>query len=144
MHLRRALLLFAIVLGLAALAAAVSRPADVDDEPAPTTPKAAEPATPSVSAGDDALPPTALAFDASEPRSRKLEEGRAATVTVDVGSPGMVSIPELGLTAVADPLTPARFEVLPRDEGRYLIDFTPAGEQVAESAGTLVVKPADA
>ena len=40
MHLRRALLLFAIVLGLAAVAASVSRPRDGADplrEPSPTT-----------------------------------------------------------------------------------------------------------
>src|ERR1700741_2490008 len=142
MHLRRALLLFAIVLGLAALAAALSRPADVADEPTPrtTTEATAPPPAPTVSDGNAGLPPTDLAFDAAKPRTRKLEAGRAATVTVDVEAAGMVVTPGLGLTAPADPLTPARFDVFVRDAGEYPIDFTAAGGQESVSAGTLVVE----
>ncbi|MDT7784838.1 MAG: hypothetical protein QOF58_3257, partial [Pseudonocardiales bacterium] len=38
MHIRRALLLFAVVLGMAALAASVSRPPDERTRTTPTTP----------------------------------------------------------------------------------------------------------
>ncbi len=47
MHLRRALLLFAIVLGLAAVAASISRPTNVDDKP----PRTETAPTPSATAG---------------------------------------------------------------------------------------------
>ncbi|HEU0024942.1 MAG TPA: hypothetical protein VFQ12_09940 [Thermoleophilaceae bacterium] len=136
MHLRRALLLFAIVLGLAALAAALSRPADRGGaEPEPTTAPPASTATPRA--------PAAVSFQASRPRRRGLDAGRAAEVLVVVDSPGQVEIPGLGLSAPADPLTPARFDVLEDEPGRYPILFSPASvpaSTVAETVGTLVVR----
>ena len=41
--------------------------------------------------------------------------------------PGQVAIPLLGLTGAADALTPARFDVLVSEEGRYPIEFAPSG-----------------
>jgi hypothetical protein len=133
-HVRRALLLFAIVLGMAALAASVSRPpqerkTEQRREPAPTT---AAP-TPASQA------PKPLSFDAGEPESRRLPTGRAASLEVAVDEPGSVDIPMLGLTAPAEPLTPARFEVLPASPGRYEIRFTPAASGESRAAGELVV-----
>jgi hypothetical protein len=135
-HLRRALLLFAIVLGLAAIAASISRPANVDDEPPPaeTTP------TPSVTAGPGRGEPQTISFNAGDPRARALEAGRAASVTVAVEAPGMVEIPALGVSAAAEPLTPARFDVLSPRSGRYKITFVPAAGDEARTAGTLVVR----
>lgn len=141
MHLRRALLLFAIVLGLAALAAAVSRPANVDDEPTPTTPQAQAPASPPPSNGSTGSPPTVIAFDAAHPRARGLEADRAATVVVKVQSAGMVTIPGLGVSDAAEPHTPAQFDVLGTKPGRYAIEFEPADATEATRAGTLVIKP---
>jgi hypothetical protein len=136
-HLRRALLLFAIVLGMAALAAGLSRPTERSEEPSDT---AAPPAT----ATSPARGGTAeLRFSASSPRTRELAAGRAAQVSVSVESPGMVAIPRLGLSAAADPHTPASFYVLPTRDGRYPILFSAAGDAGAEPvpAGELVVEP---
>ena len=145
-HLRRALLLFAIVLGMAALAASLSRPADDRGD----SERAAEPAPePAPEAGSGtALPPPSsapakpLSFDASKDESRRLQAGRAATLEVSVAEPGSVEIPELGLTAPAEPLTPARFEVLPFEPGDYDIVFTPSAAEGGEPAGRLVVTSA--
>jgi hypothetical protein len=147
MHLRRALLLFAIVLGMAALVASLSRPIE-DRREQPTTTSPAEPETsgpgPSTAApgsageGTAELPKT-VSFDASEEVSRRLREGEAATVEVSVSEAGSVEIPDMGLTASADRFTPARFDVLPSRPGRYPLLFTPAGDDRAEPAGSLVV-----
>lgn len=139
MHLRRALLLFAIVLGLAAVAASISRPANVDDESPPTRTDADS--TPSVSPGPGQGQPANLSFDAAAPRNRKLEVDRAATVTVAVDTAGTVEIPALGVSATAEPVTPARFDVLPEEPGRYRIRFVPADGDEGRPAGTLVVLP---
>jgi hypothetical protein len=145
MHLRRALLLFAIVLGLAAIAASVSRPPNEPSQrverPPPPAPTERE-RTPSVSPGTapPSTPTIELDFDAGREQTRRLESGQPATVLVEVEEPGLVEIPKLGVSAPAEPLTPARFDLLVLDPGRYEIAFTPAAGDVAEPAGVLVVK----
>lgn len=135
---RRALLLFAIVLGMAALVASFSRPPVQRTETrqrAPVEPPTAAPApSPGVT--------EALEFDAGEDESERLRAGRPATLEVSVDEAGSVEIPGLGLSASADTLTPARFDVLPAREGEYEILFTPADGDVAARAGTLVVRSA--
>jgi hypothetical protein len=135
-HVRRALLLFAIVLGLAALAAAVSQPQQEAEEPqrgempAPT----AVPRTGGAEAAEIVFPAE------GRPRTKELELGRPATVVVQVSEPGEVSVEGLGLVATAEPLTPARFEVLGRDPSRHRIRFTPAGSGgEATTAGVLAI-----
>jgi hypothetical protein len=142
-HVRRALLLFAIVLGLAAIAASVSRPPDESNERAERP--AEPPATaPTVSPGT--APPGAtaveLTFHASRDQTRRLDAGQPASVVVEVVEPGLVEIPGLGLSAPGEALTPARFEVLVSEPGRYGITFTPADDDVPSPAGTLVVRDA--
>jgi hypothetical protein len=137
-HLRRALLLFAIVLGLAAIAASLSRP---NQEASPRRAPAA--GQPTVSPGTAGQPPATLRFDAERDQTRRLEVGRAATLEVAVDEPGQVEIPLLGLAAPATPLTPARFEVLPSEVRRYPIEFTPATGDESRPAGTLGVIAAD-
>jgi hypothetical protein len=143
-HLRRALLLFAIVLGLAAIAAAVSRPSDdPDDGAASTSPSTA--GSPTAGSGTAEAPsngdPVRLRF-AIGSGAQKLAAGQAATVLVEVHEPGQAEITGLGLTAAAEPLTPARFDVLVQSPDRYPIWFTPAGGGEAVEAGTLVVTAA--
>jgi hypothetical protein len=136
-HLRRALLLFAIVLGTAALVASLSRPVEDRRErerPADSGPPTAAP-TPS------SPPERPVSFEAAKDESRRLRAGEAATLEVTVTEPGDVQIPELGLSAPAAPLTPARFEVLPAEPGDYEIVFTAAGAET-EPAGRLVVTSA--
>ncbi len=142
MHLRRALLLFAIVLGLAALASTISRPESTDDEAPPATTEATAP--PTVAPGAGAGEPAEVSFDAAEPRVRKLEAGRAATLRVAVDAPGSVEIPQLGLSAAAEPLTPAHFDVLLSQPGRYQLRFVPAAGDEGRPAGTLVVRAGEA
>lgn len=134
MHLRRALLLFAIVLGLAAVAASLSRPGADDREPAPPA------SAPPQATGE---PPVTVVFQAGRDQTRRLEVGRPAAVQVAVDEPGQVEIPPLDLAAPAEPVTPARFDVLASEVRRYPITFTPAAGDEARPAGTLVVTPAE-
>jgi hypothetical protein len=144
-HLRRALLLFAVVLGLAAVAASVSRPdRDSGGDVAPSFPPATRPEqAPTASPGvaTEPRPVKELVFDAERDPTRRLEAGQAATVLVEVDEPGEVEIPDLGLSDPGAPLTPARFDVLTSRSGRYPIQFTPAGTDAPDPAGILVVRP---
>ena len=146
-HLRRALLLFAIVLGVAALVASLSRPID-DRRGQSTTPTETEPETagpgpptaaPGPGGGEAAELPKTVSFDAAADESKRLQAGEAATVEVAVTEAGSVEIPDMGLTAPADRFTPARFDVLASRPGRYPLLFTPAGGEGAEPAGELEV-----
>jgi hypothetical protein len=142
-HLRRALLLFAIVLGLAAVAASVSRPGRESD-PLRTSPPTSEeqPRTSTVAPAPEGAPAAVdVTFPSGKPRARGIEAGQAATVLVEVDEAGQVGIEDLGMSAVADPLTPARFDVLTRTTGRHAITFVPAGaEDLEKRVGTLVVR----
>ena len=136
-HLRRALLLFAIVLGTAALVASLSRP--VEDRRERERP--ADPGPPTATPAPSSQPEKPVSFEAAKDESRRMRAGEAATLEVTVTEPGDVDIPDLGLSAPAAPLTPARFEVLPAEPGDYEIVFTAAGAE-AEPAGRLVVTSA--
>jgi hypothetical protein len=135
---RRALLLFAIVLGMAALAASLSRP----PEEQRATPEKREPRPPTAAPAPAGQAPAQVLFDAAEKETRRLAAGRAATLEVAVEEPGSVEIPDLGLSAAAEELTPARFEVLPARPGEYEIRFTPAAGSESQPAGRLVVTSA--
>jgi hypothetical protein len=50
-----------------------------------------------------------------------------------------VALEGLGLVAAAEPLTPARFDVLGRRPGRHRVRFTAAGGDEAATVGTLAV-----
>lgn len=141
-------MLFAIVLGMAALAASLSRPvADQARERAeqraePKQPRPKQPGPPTAAPIPSSAPRPPLTFDAAADESRRVRAGEAATLEVTVDEPGSVEIPELGLNTTADPLTTARFEVLPSVPGDYEIVFTPAAGREPEPAGELVVTSA--
>ena len=143
MHVRRALLLFAIVIGLAALAASLTRSGtDRADEPSATAPgQSTAPTAAPQPAGGGAE--TTLRFDAAQDDTLTLEPGQAAQVEVAVDEPGQVTIPSLGLSEPAQPLTPARFDVLISTSGSHVLEFTPAGSAEAGLAGTLLVSAAE-
>lgn len=144
MHVRRALLLFAIVLGLAAIAASVSRSPEESGEQAPDPVVQTAPEAPSLAPGD-AAPVSGvreLSFEASLEQTRRIDVGRPATLLVSVDEPGLVEVADLGLSAPADPLTPARFEVLTSAPNRLPITFTPVEGDAPEGAGTLVIRAA--
>lgn len=142
------------MLGLAAIASSIARPPDPegggggdtadtvpDDETATgttSTPTAAPvPGSPEAEA-------VTLRFPAAgEPRTRRLEQGRPATLLVAVDEPAQVDIPTLGLNQPAEPLTPARFDVLIGETGTHAIELLPvAPDGEAGRGGTLKVVPA--
>jgi hypothetical protein len=136
MHLRRAVLLFAIVLGLAALAASISRPREQQEAQQPPPPTA-----PTVTPAPERPEPAHATFTAGGKReTRRVEEGQPVQVTVKTRAPGQVDIEGLGVTGSAEPLTPARFDVLPAEPGRYEVRFTPAASSRSQVVGTLKVK----
>jgi hypothetical protein len=140
---RRALLLFAIVLGMAALAASLSRPPEQRTRTDPRAPAKPSTVSPGPAVAAPAYgPPETLALVAAADESGRLRAGRAATVSVAVDEAGTVEIPGLGLSASADRVTPARFDVLPMVAGTHEILFTPADGDVGEPAGRLVVRSA--
>jgi hypothetical protein len=147
-HLRRALLLFAIVLGLAAIAASVSRPREErSDRPNPAPglqPPTGTEKTPTVSPGNaDPGEPLAQVTFAGEAKkaTRRVVAGQATTALVEVDEPGQVEIPDLGLSAPGDPLTPARFEIYSSESGAHKVLFTPAAGDESREVGTLVLEP---
>jgi hypothetical protein len=147
-HLRRALLLFAIVLGLAAIAASVSRPREErSDQPVPAPgfpPRTETEKTPTVSPGN-ADPGESIAQVSfgrgGRKATRRVAAGQATTVLVEVGEPGQVEIPDLGLSAPGDPLTPARFEIYRSKSGAHEVLFTPAAGDESRQVGTLAIEP---
>jgi hypothetical protein len=142
LQLRRALILFAVVLGLAALAASVTQPRREEErrEPAPPPPATG---TPEAGPGPAGSRPARLRFSQrGEPATRSLRAGRSAVITVEVAGPGQVELEGLGLTMTAEPLTPAHFDVLAGEPGRHEVRFTPAGRNESEVVGVLRVRPA--
>lgn len=133
-------------MGLAAIASSITRPADRDgaDTDTSTTGATSDPGTrPAAAPSPGAAPrdPTTVRFSAGGKRElRTLERGRPATALVSVEVPGQVEIPSLGLTQPADPLTPARFDLLVSDEGAHRILMRPAdADAEASPVGTLKV-----
>jgi hypothetical protein len=141
-HLRRALLLFAIVLGLAAVAASVSRPGDDSGDSERSASPPPTQGEPTVSPGTSGETAVTVRFNAEREQVRRLEVGRAATLRVSVDEPGQVEVPLLDLAAPADPVTPARFEIFASEAGRYPVTFTPAASEESLPAGILDVTPA--
>ena len=146
MELRRALLLFAIVLGLAAIASTIARPPDRGGDETTDTAASAPPAKTEPSAtspGAKTPQPTTIEFrNSAKPQTHKLEQGQPATVLVDVETPGQVDIPSLGLTDTGEPLTPAMFEILELEPGSHAIMVQPAASETLPSkVGTLKIVP---
>jgi hypothetical protein len=135
-HLRRAILLFALVLGLTALAAAVSPSRDDSGG------SAAVPA-PSVAASE-ALP-RQIVLDTRHTRGRaRTLHARAnehVVVAVLAGGGGLATIPRLGRTATVSAAAPARFDLLAPAPGRYDVLFEAAGSDEPRRVGTLVTRP---
>jgi hypothetical protein len=152
MHLRRALLLFAIVLGLAALASSLARtpqrgapgggPPGTTGDNTPETTGDGVPGTTGGHAGGASPSSAKRVVMQVGPRgridTRRVFVGVPTTLIVEVRQPGEVRLEKLGLSSAADPLTPARFELLPEEPGRQPVTFDPAGVG-PERSGTLVI-----
>jgi hypothetical protein len=126
MHLRRALLLIALILGRTALAATLAPAPRSTRGTQPTPPPAA---TQSATATAPTPPPTpTVAFGAPPPKrppERSAAAGAHVIVVVTAASAGEAAIPSLGLVASVDPATPATFDLLV-PAGRAAVTFTPA------------------
>jgi hypothetical protein len=140
-ELRRALLLFAIVLGLAAVAASVSRPpAEEGTDTAAETPPE-ERSTPTAGPAPGPGPPAEIAFEADlQPETRTVPARRAATVTITAYEPGQVEIERLGLSAPAEPNGPARFDLLTGSPETYAVTFTPVETGERRKIGVIEVE----
>jgi hypothetical protein len=131
-HLRRALLLFALVLGLTALATALAPP-PADKPPSRPSQSPAPGRT-----GDGEL---RIRFHApaERPPTRKVKPDTPLEVTVAASRPGQARIPLLGRTASLTPADPARFDLLTPGQGRYDVHFTPTLGGEARRVGTIAV-----
>lgn len=140
------------MLGLAAIASSIARPPESEDrraDPADSGQEAAPtgktgPARDASAAprlGTPSVEPATIRFRAGAKRqARKLERGRPATLVVAVETPSQVDIPSLGLTQPAEPLTPARFDVLAGETGSHRIVLRPAASDgISSTVGTLEV-----
>jgi hypothetical protein len=130
-HFRRAILLFALVLGLAALAAAVSPSRDTNGPtlaPAPSPP------------GAGGLPRNVV-FGAGGKRVRRAREGEHIVVSVAAEAGGVAAIPRLGRTADVSPTAAAQFDLLAPPPGRYDVMITASGASEPRRVGSLVTRP---
>ena len=119
MHLRRALLLMALVLGVVALVEALA--------PVPRERSATE--------APRAIPPHQVANPArtirfAYPPGRRLVTTRVPTgahllIQVRASAPGQATLPGFGLVQPAEPATPASFDVLATRPGSYEVRFHP-------------------
>ncbi len=131
MHLRRALLLFAMVLGFAALAATIAQAPRRDSKGRQTT---SAPLPQAVTG-----PEQVRLSGTGKPRTVRVRAGAAAALVVSVPEPGQVELEGLDLLAAAEPSTPATFP-LRVDPGRYPVLFTPAGSGDVRTVGTVRVR----
>jgi hypothetical protein len=138
MHLRRALLLFALVLGLAALIASLAPPPpERRSKPERPPPGIERPrAEPRREAGDAVR----VDFERGEgAQNRRVEVPAHVIVTVSVPRAGQVEL--RGLAQIEDGAadTPAAFDLFLEEPGRYPVVFTAAGRP-SQRLGTLVAR----
>ena len=120
MHLRRALLLMALVVFVVAAVGALAPPPGdrTEDEGPGLAPAPVAEAPPE---------PLALRYPARDRGKRlRVATGAHVVLQVETRQAGEASIPELGLVLPADPATPARFDVLAGRPGTYDVTFDPA------------------
>jgi hypothetical protein len=132
-HVRRAILLFALVLGLAARAAAISPSRNTG----PPTPALAPPAGQQSAGGATRQ----LTFAVGGKPVRRAREGEHVVVSVASEAGGVATIPRLGLTASVSPTAPALFDLLAPAPGRYEVMITASEATEPKRVGTLVTRP---
>jgi hypothetical protein len=133
MHLRRALLLFAVVLFVAALVSLVApRPRQTETQ----QPIAALPPSPAPERS------VRLRYPVKRPvPAQRLMPGEHLELEVDATVTGQATA--FGILQPAEPLTPARFDVLAPASGRYPVTFQPtSGTETPVGIFTVSVAPA--
>jgi hypothetical protein len=117
MHVRRALLLFAVVVGLAAVVAVLSPRPKTQTLEAPGAPPPAAP-SPAPSAR------MTLSMDQEKHVRRHVPPGAHLILTVEVPEPGDVTF--IGSAQAAEPHTPAVFDMLMPESGSFEVEFAPS------------------
>lgn len=133
MDLRRGLLLLAIGLLFVAGLSTLLRPAAPPEEAPPVTATA-----PDSSRGDQPMP-IRFAAEADPPSSRTVKAGEHVVITVTATEPGLVQLEGLGQLAPAGPGTPATFDLVLDEPGRFDAVFMPT-DGLDRRAGTIVVR----
>ena len=135
MHLRRALLLMALVIFVVAAAGAlVTPPRDATDRGGAGLPPAPVAGPP--------VRTLELSYPARrEPRRLRVVTGAHVILEVASAQPGEATVPALGLVQAAETSTPARFDLLAERPGTYDVSFEPAVGDPAV-VGRLVVATA--
>ena len=136
-HLRRALLLFALVLGLTAIAASVAPPPAQDDE------ISTQPAPPPSTTGDPGEQRIGFRFPLTRkaPPTRRVVAGQPIVVFVSANEPGQATIQLLGRVASVTPEDPGRFDLLLPEDASYEVRFTPVDGGEPRRLGKLVTAP---
>lgn len=136
---RRVILLFAIVLGVSALAASIApRQDEPRNEDRAKTPQPRE--RPTARPRPGAARPLAIELNArAAPVTRTVRRGRQVILSVAVPEAGQVSLAGLGEVRQAERGTPAVFDLLPSEIGRFDATFASADGGAERRVGTLVV-----
>jgi hypothetical protein len=133
MHLRRAVLLMAVILVVVAIVGALV--------PVPRERSAGE-APRAAPGADSAAPVRALSLryppKGDAPRLR-VRAGTHVVLQVGTSESGQASVKALDLVAPAEPDTPARFDLLASRPGRYPVAFQPAAGGAVRTVGTITV-----
>ena len=140
MHLRRALLLFAIVLGVAALAASLAPPPESTRQRTTPAPPPTTVTQPEAMAPPPAARTVRVSFDAAarRPAVQRVPAGDHVIVSVAALEPGQIGLGDFDLVADVGPNTPAGFDLLPTRPGRYPVTYRPSlGRE--RRVGTLAV-----
>jgi hypothetical protein len=133
MHLRRAVLLMAVIFVTVGIVGALvpvpeERAADKPPRPAPSA------------AGAAPVKTLSLRYPAPEKTPQlRVDAGSHVILQVASSEPGQVTVQALGLAGEAEPRTPARFDLLATRPGRFTVAFVPAAGGEARTVGTLAV-----
>jgi hypothetical protein len=133
MHLRRAVLLMAVILVVVAIVGALV--------PVPRERTRAE--APRPTPGGAAVAPVktlSLRYPPREGAPRlRVDANSHVVLQVATSVPGQATVRALDLVAPAEPDTPARFDLLATRPGRYPVAFQPAAGGATHTVGTLTV-----
>ena len=124
MQLRRVVLLFALVLGLVAVVTSVAPPPADRDEDEPARPVQAPSAGAPSPVAERTIRLRALRRGARA-QARRVATGTRLTLIAPVNEPSDVEIEGMGLVQSAEPLTPARFDLLAAPAGRHDVIVRP-------------------
>jgi hypothetical protein len=138
--LRRATLLFALILGLTALVATVTPSRDDGNSGGSVALAPAAPVSPSTALARQ-IPLDTRHRSHGRARIVRARENEHVVVSVLASSGGLATIPDLGRTETVSAAAPGLFDLLAPPPGRYDVMFEPAGSAEPRRVGTLVTRP---